>query len=132
MTLEYKDVIREFKGWDSREISLPVNYRILNNQIEATAAGGFLDSSGIMNAVIDFNEAFLGDMTAPRNEIKTSEIIYNDRLSKAASASIVLEWIDPNDYRHLAFTVSAGRSDSGEKYLCAKFNETRHYKSKKT
>jgi hypothetical protein len=84
-----------------------------------------------MDAVLDFNEAFLGDMTAPRNESHPRGLMVEGVPTQAAYASIALEWIDPDDLRHLVFTVSAGRSNSGEKYLCASFKEIRHYKTKK-
>ena len=42
-----------------------------------------------MDAVIDFNQAFLGNMTSPRNEIGFSGSTAGGVLTKAAKAGIV-------------------------------------------
>jgi len=129
MTAEHEDIVRRLLYL--RRIDRPEHPQITDNKAFIKEAGVFLSASGIMDAVLDFNEAFLGDMTAPRNESQPRGLIAEGVPTQAAYTSIVLEWIDPNDLRHLVFTVSAGRSNSGEKYLCATFKEIRHYKTKK-
>jgi len=110
---------------DPRRLNYSEMHRTLDNRNEAIKAGNFLKASGISNAVIDFRQGFLGEMGDLRNDLKI------EKTGSSSSASIILEWIDPDDLRHLILKVSAGRSDRKERYLSASFNEVRHYKWKK-
>lgn len=87
MTAEHKDrIIRLYSRGLHEKFNTP---QFLDNIKEVYEVGNFLKASGIMDAVIDFNQAFLGNMTSPRNEIGFSGSTAGGVLTKAAKAGIV-------------------------------------------
>ena len=123
MSVEHADIakrIQIIKNLDFYEVE-----RFSKGRKRAIEAGNFLKTSGVNDAVIDFRQGFLGDMGNLINKINVGEN------GLATSASIMLEWIDPDDLRHLFLEVSAGNNDYGEKYISASFKETPHVKRKK-
>lgn len=100
------------------------------NRQEASAAGIFLDNSGISDAIIDFRNGFLGGegelsriIEGERQEVSLVNQKEFSSKSKLAGVSIILEWriVDsPNTY---VFSVKALRDDLGERFLSASFVE---------
>ena len=125
MSIEHVDItkritnIGDITGFRAHE-----DPKVAEARKQAILAGNFLRTSGISDAVIDFRQGFLGDMGNLRNEICVDENWL------ASSASIILEWIDPDDLRHLILKVTVGNNNK-DKYISTSFKEIAHHKRKK-
>jgi hypothetical protein len=107
----------------------PLNaHRIAENRLFVVSAGNFLEHSGINDAVIRFSHDFLPEGTLITNEVSYVDILYDNKVSKSANSSIVLYWEEPDDLRRMVFKVTAGRNETGNKYLSASFREITPHK----
>jgi hypothetical protein len=94
-----------------------------NNRKEASVAASFLDHSGINDLVLDFNSAYMQGRSSLRHELTTSKAHSDGKITKEAAANIAFDWISPESGRHLMFSIKAGRSRTGDKFLSTFFKD---------